>query len=210
MNVRISKIVKFYFCQALVLALLLLGTGCGQLYRVKPLPAPSPDRSPDSTAVVTMNGLLIEARALDGDHSLEQFEGNLPMAGVLAIDLRLLNRSGGPINLGSLSLTLLEGTGQPCAELLPERALRRVMKFYGNRVYQIESHRETVESYRRIALSRLGELEVGEERRGILFYAIPPQSLLDRGFSLRVNRGGESISLAVHKVATSGGEVTPR
>jgi hypothetical protein len=107
-------------------------------------------------------------------------------------------------------LTLLEGTGQPCAELLPERALRRVMKFYGNRVYQIESHRVTVESYRRIALSRLGELEVGEERRGILFYAIPPHSLLDRGFSLRVNRGGESISLAVHKVATSGGEVTPR
>ena len=152
-----------------------------------------------------MNGLLIEARALDGDRSLEQFEGNLPMAGVLAIDLRLLNRSGGPIDLGSLSFTLLAGTGQPCAELLPERALRRVMKFYGNRIYQIESHRETVESYRQIALSRLGALGVGEERRGILFYAIPRQSLLDRGFSLRVSRGGESISLAV-----SGGDPVGR
>jgi hypothetical protein len=197
MNDRTCKIAELYFCRALLLTTVLLATGCGQLYRVSPLPEQAAGPSTDLPASSLPEGLHIEARGLDGDRSLEHFEGNLPLAGVLAVEVRLINRSDSPLSLSRLKFALFDGSGKPCSELRPERALSRVMKFYGNRIYQIEAHRETVESYRRITLTRAGELRAGEEQRGIIFYAIPPQGRLDSGFSLRVVRGGASASLLI-------------
>ena len=194
MNDRSCKIAEIYFCHALLVAVILIGTACGgQLYRVKPLSGPPVD-SPTTASLLDLG---IEARGLDGDRSLEHFEGNLPMAGVLAVEVHLTNRSTSPLSLGSLNFALFERDGRPCHELTPDRALRRVMKFYGNRIYQIEAHRETVEGYRRIALPRGGELGAGEVRCGVIFYAIPAQAPLDAGFSLQVNLADESTRLAI-------------
>ena len=197
MNDRICKIAEFYFCGALLLAIPLSLVGCGQLYRVKPLPSPVQGGRLESTASSSLGELGIEATALDGDRSLEQFDGNLPMAGVLAVEVHLINRSASELNLATINFALLDGEGGTCPELQPEQALNRVMKFYGNRIYQIEAHRETVESYRRLALPRVGELQAGRAGQGIIFYAIPAQGRLDSGFSFRVMRGGASTSLAI-------------
>lgn len=196
MNDRSCKIAELYFYQALLAAAILIGTGCGgQLYRVKTLSGPLQS----ATATTSLRGLQIEAGGLDGDRSLEYFEGNLPMAGVLAVEVQLTNRSDSPLSLAALNFSLFDRDGRPCQELTPERALRRVMRFYGNRIFQIAAHRETVESYRRIALHHGGELGAGEVRRGVIFYAISGQAPLDTRFSLQVNIAEESTSLSITK-----------
>ena len=175
-----------------VLLLLGLGTGCGQLYRVSPLVKTAGD-------LVTgrLGDVMIEARGLAGDRSLEQFEGNLPMAGVLAVEVRVSNRGPASLALPEIEYLLKDSAGTECQPLTPARALTRVMKFYGNRIYQVEAHRETVRSYERIALRRAGELAAGEEAGGILFFAIPRQPPPEGVFSLRISRSGQSISLAI-------------
>lgn len=184
MNARESIFTAFFFMS-------LLSTGCGQLYRVTPLPK-VPGRAPIATAV---NGLEVVVTALDGDLALEQFDANLPMAGVMAVDVDLVNRSPGPIRIESIRYTLVDPGGQTAPKLTPELALRRVMKFYGNRIYQIDAHRETVEAYRKIAVSESGVLETGERINGMLFFEIPGQAPLKKGFSLVVRLEGQSVSL---------------
>jgi hypothetical protein len=79
------------------------GPGCGQLYRVAPLARV--ERGLPSSRLAD---LVIEARGLDGDRSLEQFDANLPMAGVLAVEVRLTNRGAAPLGTDCAGGTLLK------------------------------------------------------------------------------------------------------
>lgn len=188
MNVRESIFAAIFF-------LLLLSTGCGQLYRVTPLP-----KEPVRTIIYTpVNGLEVAATALDGDRSLEQFEANLPMAGVLAVEVVIANRAKMPISLESVRYTLVDPGGQTATKLAPELALRRVMKFYGNRIYQIDAYRDTVAAYHKIALVERGVVESGRETRGVLFFAISRQAPLLSGFSLAVRVDGQTVRLPLDK-----------
>lgn len=188
MNVRESIFAAIFF-------LLLLSTGCGRLYRVTPLP-----KEPVRTIIsAPVNGLEVAATALDGDRSLEQFEANLPMAGVLAVEVVIANRAKMPISLESVQYTLVDPGGQTTTRLAPELALRRVMKFYGNRIYQIDAHRDTLADYHKIALLERGVVESGRETRGVLFFAISRQAPLLSGFSLAVRVDGQTVSLPLDK-----------
>lgn len=178
-----------------LVVLLLLGlfwSGCGQLYRVAPLARV--ERGLPSSRLAD---LVIEARGLDGDRSLEQFDANLPMAGVLAVEVRLTNRGVAPRALTALGYSVEDANGNAYLPLVPREALKSVMKFYGNRIFQISAHQVTKESYEQVALRQSGELAVGEEVHGILFFAIPRQAPLHRGFTLRAGFGPESIRLAL-------------
>lgn len=174
-----------------------IGMGCGRLYRVSPLVT--------TDAVPSVSGRLgnleIGARAFDGDRTLEQFEANLPMAGVLAVEVRMTNRGPSPRPLEQVEFSVLDDRGAGYPSLAPEEALKRVMRFYGNRIYQIEAHRETVESYQQIALRRIGELTLEGEVHGILFFAIPRQAPLGDNLSLRVKLSGETITLMLGGVS---------
>jgi len=177
---------------SLLLALIaLLGTGCGRLYRVAPLVT----TNGGSLVSGSLGSVAIGVRALDGDEALEQFEANLPMAGVLAVEVRMINRGPSPLPLEKVEFSLLDDRGAGCPSLAPEEALKRVMRFYGNRIYQVEAHRETTESYQQIALRRIGELTLEGEVHGILFFAIPRQAPLGDNLSLRVKLSGETITL---------------
>ena len=104
MNARKTISAAIFFCFPLWAA-------CGgQLYKVAPLPASrppeisanSPIGSPTGSPTGKLTGLSIGAAVLDGDRSLEQFEANLPMAGVIAVDIRLSNLSSEKIDLSTL------------------------------------------------------------------------------------------------------------
>lgn len=180
---------------SLLLALIaLLGTGCGRLYRVAPLVT----TNGGSLVSGSLGSVAIGVRALDGDEALEQFEANLPMAGVLAVEVKMTNRGPVPLRVGQVELSILDDHGDSCRPLTPAEALKRVMKFYGNRIYQVEAHRETVESYQQIALPRNGELSLQGEVHGFLFFAIPRQAPLGKNFSLRMALSGETITLRLN------------
>ena len=187
MNDRRLGLSAFYF----LLPLWLVGCG-GALYRVAPLPA---DPALPSHLLGESEGsgrLQVGVAYYDGDESLRQFEANLPLAGVLAVEVHLLNRGEESADLRAMKIEARGTRGERSSPLPPlagDKALRRVMRAYGNRLYTIESHRVTLARYREIELLLTGELSPGEERRGVLFFAIAPQAPLEETYTVTVALG---------------------
>ncbi|MFN0112916.1 MAG: hypothetical protein ACKVZH_28990 [Blastocatellia bacterium] len=146
---------------------LLASLGCGaQLYNVSPLPA---NTSADDIAAGEQ-GLIAATAILDGDQSLERFEANLPLAGVIAVDVRLVNRTSAAVKADSLKFTLRDSSGGNLNRISPEQALKKVMKYYGNSFYRKDAKLRTIESYEKIGLAANATIAPQGNLRGILFY----------------------------------------
>lgn len=146
---------------------LLASLGCGaQLYKVSSLPAAT---SADDVAGGEQ-GLIAVTAILDGDQSLERFEANLPLAGVIAVDVRLVNRTASPVKADSLKFNLRDSGGGQLNRIPPDQALKRVMKYYGNGFYRKDAKLRTIESYEKIGLATASTIEPQGNLRGFLFY----------------------------------------
>jgi hypothetical protein len=144
---------------------LIMIAGCGgQLYKVAPLPM---SRAPEISTGNAM-GLNIGATALDGERSVEQFEANLPLAGVIAVDVNLVNQSSGLISAKRLRFDLNDQKG--FKQIQPKKALSKVIDYYGDSFYRVDARKRTQENYEAIALKLDGIMAPGDARRGILFY----------------------------------------
>jgi hypothetical protein len=168
---------------ALIGALLFIITACGgRLYKVAPLPA---NAAPD---VITRNGngLNAGAVALDGEQSYERFEANLPLAGVIAVDVRMVNKSGTMIKMESLKFHLSDQAGSALKHLPPKKALGAVMKYYENGFYAKAAYRRTLEDYESVALKQAGALEPGAELRGIIFFQTKRETTSVDGLTLSI------------------------
>jgi hypothetical protein len=167
---------------------LIMVAGCGgQLYKVAPLPASAPP------AISTGNdaGLNIGATVLEGDRSVEQFEANLPLADVIAIDVKLINQSSEPINTKRLKFELNDEKG--FKQIQPKKALSKVIDFYGNSFYRVDARKRTQASYEAVALKLDGAMAPGETRRGFLFFETDVTN--PDGLTLTVTGAGAPISV---------------
>lgn len=151
--------------------LLLLAACAGPLYKVAPLPSTPP---PEVAGSTTGTGFEVGATALGEELAYDRFSANLPLAGVIAIEVRLINRTPQPIKVDGLRFEI-EGAGEAkFKQLKPQKALSRVMKYYGVRLYGKESYRRTREAYEGLALDLGADLMPGEERRGMLYFEAKP------------------------------------
>src|SRR5262245_62070446 len=166
----------------------------GQLYKI----APKPLSTPPEISTDNPNGLNIGATIFGGDRSLEQFEANLPMAGILAVDIQLTNRSAATIDASGLRFELSDGHGNRFKAITPKKALGTGMKWNGDRVYTLEARRRTRESYEAIGLKIADRLAVQEERRGFLFFENPGRSLNLKGLSLSVKGAALPMTLELN------------
>jgi hypothetical protein len=138
-------------------------TACtGPLYNVAPIPK-VPSRG--EVAVIEA-GLEIGAALVTEDRAFKDFDANLPLAGVVCIDLRVGNRSQKPFRPD----IRLRTNGREWKPVSPKQALSRVMKHYGVTLYGKESFRQTREAYNNVGFHLDNEIKPGEERRGILFF----------------------------------------
>lgn len=154
------KIIGLAFCLGLI-----VGAGCGgRLYNVTPLPSSTPD-----VAASGEQGLIAMTAILDADQAMERFEANLPLAGVVAVEVRLVNRTSAPVNTDSMKFELRDAGGS-LKKILPAQALKRVMKFYGNGFYRKDAKLNTIESYEAVGLPVNFTIAPQSELRGILFY----------------------------------------
>jgi hypothetical protein len=168
-----------------ILCLIMIGGCGGQLYKVAPLPASAPPEVSTGNAA----GLNIGATILEGDRSVEQFEANLPLAGVLAVDVKLINQSSGSISAKRLKFELNDDKG--FKQIQPKKALSKVIDFYGNSFYRVDARKRTQESYEAIALKLQGTIAPGETRRGFLFFETDMKNL--DGLILTVTGAGAPI-----------------
>jgi len=137
----------------------------GRLYKVAPLPANAPPEISMGKGVLDIGGV-----ALDGERSYERFEANLPLAGVIAVEVRMINRSEAAIMTNSLKFELRDASGAPFKQLAPKKALGAVMKYYGDRFYANIAYRRTLEDYESISLKQGVSIEPAGEIRGIVFF----------------------------------------
>jgi hypothetical protein len=150
----------------LLTSLLAVLAACGgRLYKVAPLPASAP---PEIS--MGKGGLDVGAAALDGERSYERFEANLPLAGVIAVDVRLVNNSEATIMTNSLRFELRDPTGAELKRIAPKKALSVVMKYYGDKFYAKAAYRRTLEDYESVALKKGSVIEPEREIRGIVFF----------------------------------------
>jgi hypothetical protein len=177
MNDRRRGLTAIYF----LLSLLLVGCG-GALYRVAPLPGGLQPLPPSSRN----ESFDLGAAFYDGDWSLTQFDANLPMAGILPVELRFANRGEWKIDFSSSPFELRQRDGRVLKQLAPEEALRRVMRFYGNRFYLINAHKVTRQRYQEIHFPMVGGISPNEERHGILFFEIPREVAVDAEYLLTI------------------------
>jgi len=138
----------------------------GRLYKVAPLPTSVPPEISMGNGV----GLDVGAVALDGERSYERFEANLPLAGVIAVDIRMINKSEATIMTNSLRFELRNPSGDPLKRIAPKKALGAVMKYYGDKFYAKVAYRRTLEDYESVELKQGGSIEPEHEIRGIVFF----------------------------------------
>src|SRR6516225_6282568 len=136
----------------------------GRLYKVAPLPA----SVPPEISMGNGGGLDIGALALDGEQSYDRFEANLPLTGVIAVDVRMVNKSEATIMTDSLRFELRNPSGAALKRIAPKKALGAVMKYYGDNFYAKVAYRRTLEDYESVALKQGGAIEPEGEIRGII------------------------------------------
>lgn len=158
--------------QILILCAWIFAAGCvGPLYKVAPLP-PAPPA--DASTATSTAGFELTAAVLHEEEAYARFSANLHLAGVIAIDAMLVNNSSGPIALSSARVQLSDASGRRFKPIEPKKALSRVMKYYGVRLYGREAHRRTREAYETLALQTREDLGPGQQRRGMLYFEAKP------------------------------------
>ncbi|MBO0860878.1 MAG: hypothetical protein J2P21_20825 [Chloracidobacterium sp.] len=138
----------------------------GRLYNVAPLPA----SAPPEISMGKSGGMDIGAVALNGEQSYERFEANLPLAGVIAVDVRMINKSESTIMTNSLKFELRNANGAALKQIAPKKALGVVMKYYGDRFYTKIAYRRTLEDYESVSFRQGASIEPEGEIRGIVFF----------------------------------------
>ncbi|MGH9754888.1 MAG: hypothetical protein ACREA2_19090 [Blastocatellia bacterium] len=131
-------------------------------------------------------GLDIGAVALDGERSYERFEANLPLAGVIAVDVRMINKSEATIMANSLKFELRDASGVALKRIAPKKALGAVMKYYGDKFYAKVAYRRTLDDYESVALKQGSAIEPEEELRGIVFFQTKRETASVEGLILSV------------------------
>src|SRR5499426_2776519 len=154
----------------------------GRLYKVAPLPTSVPPEISMGNGV----GLDVGAVALDGERSYERFEANLPLAGVIAVDVRMINKSEETIMTNSLRFELRNPSGAALKRIAPKKALSAVMKYYGDSFYAKVAYRRTLEDYESVALKQGAAIEPERELRGIVFFQTKRETTRVDGLILSV------------------------
>jgi hypothetical protein len=161
------------------------------LYKVAPLPQNAPVAAGQTA---TANALEVTASALkEDDEAFDRFNANLPLAGLLVVDVKLVNRSAAP--LGTLKFALEDATGKRFSPLDAKQQLKQMMKFDGVRLYAITGREETLEQLQAMALPKKLTLGAQEERRGVLFFHVKQDVLRLQGPRLLVQGSKPPLTL---------------
>lgn len=184
---------RVFIAVSLGICLLAFAACGGQLYKVAPPPAGgSPDMASNNAG-----GLNAGAIALEGDSALERFEANLPLAGVVAVDLRLENIASDALDLSKFKFELQDAAGKILKPLTPKKALSSVMKYYGNSFYTLAARQKTRDDYESVALKLAGGIAPREERRGILFFQTNRNTTNLNGLTLSITGAATPIRVSV-------------
>ncbi|MBI3950036.1 MAG: hypothetical protein HY314_06240 [Acidobacteria bacterium] len=158
----------------LLMALIFLAVasmGCRRPFRVPEQVRPI---SGKLDARTTINGLTVEAAAItDEDELMRLFNANMILARILVIKVMLKNQDNEPVDLHRLKFDLRDAQDHEFKFLEPEKAVDKLYEYYEITTYVILTRKGLEADFQQKALSTESDLRPGEERQGLVFFAIP-------------------------------------
>ncbi len=174
-------------------AFLFLNACQGSLYKIAPIPQALPVESGKSASNNVVE--LTAAALLDEDKVYERFEANLVLAGIVAIDVKLVNRSNQTINP---KFELRDAEGRNFSQLESKKNLDRVMNFEGVRAYSKLGKQQTLEQLEAIAIPKKISLSSQQQKRGVLFFNAKRDAAQVQGLRLTVKGIKEPITIILN------------
>lgn len=164
------------------------------IYKVAPVPRTPP---PDSTTG-SAGGLEVTAAAMNDERAIDQMDANLPLVGLIAVEVRIANQTSAAIPGGSLRASLHDPSGRALTPIPPKKALKKVMKYYGVRLYGIEAYARTVESYESMALHLEQNIAPSESVYGVLFFDAKTSLKSTSGYRFSISGGSAPINIQMN------------
>lgn len=180
---------------------LLISSGCGgSLFKVKPAaelpPLPANTRSAEAGAVT-----LRVAPLLTDEETQELFEANLPLSGVLPVRIELAFQSGVPVELNTARFHLRDEQNREWKLLPPKRAVSRIMKANGVKLYNPNSRKQFAQEFGAYAIDLKSPLSSDNPRRqGFLFFQTPDKQAVTSAqkLTLTVERLPQTASVTIN------------
>lgn len=172
----------------LIAAMLFLTTGCGALYKVKPVvEAPLPDSAGNTDAGSLR---LRAAPLLTDEESQELFEANLPLAGLLPVKLELTNQGSATVEIKRARFRLRDAEGREWKLRSAKDAVSRILSSDKVTLYNPRSRAEFEAAVRAYALDINRPLAASERRQGLIFFQAPKKEQVraPRGLVLSIEK----------------------
>lgn len=174
-------------------ALIFLNSCQGPLYKIAPIPQASPIEAGNSASNSVIE--ITAAALLDDDKVFERFDANLVLAGIVAVEVNLINRTNQTINP---KFELHDAEGRNLSQLESKKKLDRVMKFEGVRAYSKLGKQETLEQLEAIAIPKKMSLPAQQQKRGVLFFNAKRDAAQVQGLRLTVKGIKEPLTIILN------------
>ena len=199
LSCRISNNFVIYRRMALMILSAFGLIGCGKPFEVKPRTTVQPPPSMNYAATVEVNGLTFSGELMkDEDYLYDTFDGNLILAGILPVRVKLQNASTEKVEVKDAKFTLLDATNHAFKIMDGEKAYKQLRKYYAIKIYNKSGNNEAKKDFSSYELDRKKPLNSNEIREGLLFFQVPNYVINTSKFRLlakKLNRARSDSSL---------------
>ncbi|MEP6819246.1 MAG: hypothetical protein ABJA18_06910 [bacterium] len=165
--------------------MLLLTTSCAaSLFKVKPAIELPPLAGDVKSA--SAGGVIVRVAPLLGDEeSQDLFEANLPLAGILPVQLELVFDSGVAVETKKVRFRLKDGEGREWKLVSPKAAVARILKANDVYAYNPNSRKQFEKEFTAYAIDLKSPLSDTERRhQGFVFFEAPKKEPVESQRSL--------------------------
>ncbi len=190
--------IKLKFSSTILVAVLIFTTSCGgSLFKVKPAIELPPLSGNVKTA--SAGGVSVRlAPFLSDEESQDLFEANLPLGGILPVQLELVFESGVPVETKQVRFRLRDAEGHERKLLTPKQAIGRILKANDVYVYNPNSRKQFEKEFSAYAIDLKAPLSDSDRRhRGFIFFETPKNKPIEspRGLVLTIERLPQPVEI---------------
>lgn len=190
--------IKLKFSSTILVAVLIFTTSCGgSLFKVKPAIELPPLSGNVKTA--SAGGVSVRlAPLLSDEESQDLFEANLPLGGILPVQLELVFESGVPVETKQVRFRLRDAERHEWKLLTPKQAIGRILKANDVYVYNPNSRKQFEKEFSAYAIDLKSPLSDSDRRhRGFIFFETPKNKPIEspRGLVLTIERLPQPVEI---------------
>lgn len=190
--------IKLRFSSTILVAVLIFTTSCaGSLFKVKPAIELPPLSGNVKTA--SAGGVSVRlAPLLSDEESQDLFEANLPLGGILPVQLELVFESGVPVETKQVRFRLRDAEGHEWKLVTPKQAIGRILKANDVYVYNPNSRKQFEKEFSAYAIDLKSPLSDSDRlHRGFIFFETPKNKPIEspRGLVLTIEHLPQPVEI---------------